>query len=76
MTIHPSFAKPLLVVISVHGGCVTDARSNDQLTVIVEDWDCPDRPAPVTFDLEPKPLSQAEEHCLIRQFDLNHQQGA
>jgi hypothetical protein len=76
MTTPSSPARPLLVVISVRGGCVTDARSNGQVTVIVEDWDCPDRAAPVTFDFEPEPLAQAEEQRLIRRFNLSNPQGA
>jgi hypothetical protein len=75
MTTHSSSVKPLLVVISVRGGMVTDARSNGQLTVIVEDWDCPDRAAPVTFDFEPEPLPEAEEQHFIRRFNLNNTPG-
>jgi hypothetical protein len=69
-------ARPLLVVVSVRGGMVTDARSNGRLTVIVEDWDCPGRAAPVTFDFEPEPLAEAEEQRFIRRFNLSNQQGA
>jgi hypothetical protein len=76
MTTHPPIAQPLLVVVSVRGGMVTDARSNGRLTVIVEDWDCPDRAAPVTFDFEPEPLTEAEEQHLIRRFNLTNPQGA
>jgi hypothetical protein len=76
MTASSSPVRPLLVVISVRGGMVTDARSNGAMTVIVEDWDCPDRAAPVTFDFEPEALAKAEEKHLIRTFNLNPQQGA
>jgi hypothetical protein len=76
MNSRPSSAKPLLVVISVRGGMVTDARSNGRLTVIVEDWDCPDRAAPVTFDFEAEALSAAEEDRLICRFNLTDAQGA
>jgi hypothetical protein len=76
MNSRPSSAKLLLVVVTVRGGMVTDARSNGQLAVIVEDWDCPDRAAPVTFDFEAEPLPEAEEQRFIRGFNLNNQQGA
>jgi hypothetical protein len=76
MTSHPSITKPLLVVVSVRGGVVTDARANGPLTVIVEDWDCPDRAVPITFDFEPTPLAEAEERHFIRRFNLTHEQGA
>ena len=76
MTTPSSPAKALLVVISVRGDIVTDTRSNGRLTVIVEDWDCLDRPAPVTFGFEPEPLAEAEEQGLIRRFNLTNQQGA
>jgi hypothetical protein len=70
MTSHSSITTQLVVVVSVRGGMVTDARANGPLTVIVEDWDCPDRAAPVTFDFEPNPLTRAEERRLIRRFNL------
>jgi hypothetical protein len=76
MTSSSSPAKPLVVVVSVRGGIVTDARANGHLTVIVEDWDSPDRAAPVTFDFEPTPLAEAEERHFIRPFNLNNKQGA
>jgi hypothetical protein len=76
MTSSSSPATPLLVVVCVRGGIVADARSNGRLTVIVEDWDCPDRAAPVTFDFEPEPLTEAEQQHLIRRFNLSNEQGA
>jgi hypothetical protein len=68
--------KPLLVVVSVRGGMVTDARANGRLTVVVEDWDCPDRAAPVTFDFEAEALGAAEDDRLICRFNLTDDQGA
>ena len=63
MTATASRTKPLLVVLSVRGG-------------MVEDWDCPDTAAPVTFDFEPAPLTGAEEQHFFRRFNLTNQQGA
>lgn len=64
------------VVVTVRGGIVTDARANGRLTVIVEDWDCTDQAAPVTFDLEPTPLTEAEVQHFLRRFNLSNEQGA
>jgi hypothetical protein len=75
MTTHACLAKPLLVVVTVRGGMVVDAHANGQFTVIVEDWDCTDRAAPVHFDIEPTPLTNAEEQHFLRRFNLNNQKG-
>lgn len=61
-----------IVVISVCGGIVTDARANCPLTIIVEDWDCTDQAAPVEFDLEPTPLTETEEQHFLHLFNLNN----
>jgi hypothetical protein len=76
MTSSSSPSKPPVVVVSVRGGVVTDARANVHLTIIVEDWDCPDRAVPITFDFEPTPIAEAEERHFIRRFNLTHEQGA
>lgn len=66
---------PSLVVVSVRGGLVQDARSNVSIAVIVEDWDCPERAAPVTYDFEPNSLEAGEVSRLIEKFNLEPQGG-
>jgi hypothetical protein len=60
--------EPALVIITVRGGIVVDARTNRPLRVVIEDWDDQDE-QPLYFDLSPVPLAHEEETHLLARLD-------
>jgi hypothetical protein len=65
--------KPIIVV-TVHGGIVTEVTATVPATVFVEDWDCPpDRPLVMDFESEILTPDQ-ERRVNERLAEINNQQ--